>query len=80
MGDQPATDPTSRGFVPVCAIGASAGGVRTPQILFRMLLDDLGIAHVLVVRLFPIYTSAMHKVLSATTPGSPWHGRRRGTL
>ncbi len=67
MGEQPATDPSSPSFVPVCAIGASAGGVAVLQNLFRLLPDDLGLAYVVVMHLSPDHPSAMHEILAACT-------------
>lgn len=60
-------DPTQPSFVPVCAIGASAGGVGALQTLFRLLPDDLGLAYVVVVHLSPEHPSAMHEILAACT-------------
>ncbi|MBE7183792.1 MAG: PAS domain-containing protein [Methylobacterium mesophilicum] len=64
---QPPADPASPSFIPVCAIGASAGGVGALQTLFRLLPDDLGLAYVVVVHLSPEHPSAMHDILSACT-------------
>lgn len=61
------SDSPSPGFVPVCAIGASAGGVGALQTLFRLLPDDLGLAYVVVVHLSPDHPSAMHEILGACT-------------
>ncbi len=38
------SEPARQAFVPVCAIGASAGGVTALQNLFRQIPDDLGLA------------------------------------
>ena len=67
MGEQPAMDPTAPGFVPVCAIGASAGGVEALQTLFRLLPDDLGLAYVVVVHLAPDHPSSLHEILANVT-------------
>jgi two-component system CheB/CheR fusion protein len=54
-------------LVPVCAIGASAGGVAALQELFRSLEPDLGLAYVVVVHLSPEHPSALHEILGAAT-------------
>lgn len=64
-------------FVPVCAIGASAGGVGALQTLFRLLPDDLGLAYVVVVHLSPDHPSAMDEILAACT-GMPVHQVKDG--
>lgn len=55
------------GFVPVCAIGASAGGVAALQSLFRQLPTDLGLAYVVILHLAPDQPSALAEVLSVCT-------------
>ncbi len=72
MSEQPPSDLPPPGYVPVCAIGASAGGVGALQTLFRLLPDDLGLAYVVVVHLSPDHPSAMHEILGACT-GMPVH-------
>ncbi len=67
MSEQPAGDVPPHAFVPVCAIGASAGGVGALQTLFRLLPDDLGLAYVVVVHLSPDHPSAMHEIIGACT-------------
>lgn len=64
---QPKAAPSDPGFVPVCAIGASAGGVGALQTLFRLLPDDLGLAYVVVVHLSPDHPSAMHEIIGGCT-------------
>ncbi|NTI33028.1 chemotaxis protein CheB [Rhizobium rhizogenes] len=54
-------------FVPVCAIGASAGGVAALQNLFRQLPSDLGLAYVVVVHLSPDEPSSLSEILSVCT-------------
>ena len=44
---------TKQDHVPICAIGASAGGVQALRSLFRQLPDDLGLAYVVIVHLAP---------------------------
>ena len=60
--EQPAMPQT-----PICAIGASAGGVAALQDLFRRLPPDLGLAYVVIVHLSPDHPSAMHEILAAAT-------------
>ena len=60
-------DPTSARYTPICAIGASAGGVAALQTLFRQLPDDLGLAYVVILHLSPDQPSALKEVLSACT-------------
>ncbi|MCW6511587.1 chemotaxis protein CheB [Lichenifustis flavocetrariae] len=52
---------------PICAIGASAGGVTALQSFFRQVPDDLGIAYVVILHLAPDQPSALHTILSACT-------------
>ena len=54
-------------YVPLCAIGASAGGVGALRSLFRQLPDDLGLAYVVILHLAPEHPSAMAEILSACT-------------
>ena len=58
----PANSPT-----PICAIGASAGGVTALQNLFRLLPTDLGLAYVVILHLAPDHPSALREILSACT-------------
>lgn len=57
----------TRQFVPICAIGASAGGVTALQALFRQLPADLGLAYVVILHLAPDHPSALAEILSACT-------------
>ena len=52
---------------PICAIGASAGGVSALQDLFRRLPIDLDLAYVVIVHLSPDHPSAMDEILGAST-------------
>ena len=52
---------------PICAIGASAGGVAALRTLFQELPPDLGLAYVVVVHLAPDHPSALHEILAART-------------
>ena len=54
-------------FVPICAIGASAGGITALQNLFRQIPPDLGLAYVIILHLSPEQPSALSEVLSACT-------------
>ena len=51
MQDVEPTVPLPVTFVPVCAIGASAGGVAALQGLFRQLPTNLGLAYVVILHL-----------------------------
>jgi chemotaxis methyl-accepting protein methylase/two-component sensor histidine kinase len=53
--------------VPICGIGASAGGVKALQGLFRDLPTDLGLAYVVIVHLAPDHPSALREILAAAT-------------
>lgn len=59
--------PKPSGYVPICAIGASAGGVAALRSLFRQLPDDLGLAYVVILHLAPDHPSAMAEILSSCT-------------
>jgi two-component system CheB/CheR fusion protein len=62
------TEPVqARKLVPVCAIGASAGGVGALKELFRHLPDDLGVAYVVIMHLSPDHPSALDEILSSVT-------------
>lgn len=52
---------------PICAIGASAGGVKALQTLFREMPDDLGLAYVVILHLAPDQPSAMSEILGSVT-------------
>ena len=67
MNDDTEHQEASQGFVPVCAIGASAGGVMALQGLFRQLPDDLGLAYVVILHLSPDQPSALSEILSVCT-------------
>lgn len=54
-------------FVPVCAIGASAGGVAALRHLFRQLPSDLGLAFVVILHLAPDEPSSLSEILSVCT-------------
>jgi len=56
-----------RKTVPICAIGASAGGVGALRRLFSELPDDLGLAYIVILHLSPDHPSAMAEILAACT-------------
>ncbi|MEQ8695631.1 MAG: chemotaxis protein CheB [Bauldia litoralis] len=60
-------EPTPSDHIPICAIGASAGGVAAIRGLFRQLPDDLGLAYVVILHLAPDHPSAMAEILSSCT-------------
>ena len=61
------TRPPAKDHVPICAIGASAGGVHALRSLFRQLPDDLGLVYVVIVHLAPEHPSALAEILSSCT-------------
>lgn len=72
-GQSRMTDPKNLGplscqdFIPVCAIGASAGGVGVLQHMFRQIPNDLGLAYVVILHLSPDEPSALAEILSVCT-------------
>jgi two-component system CheB/CheR fusion protein len=52
---------------PVCALGASAGGVTALKSFFAHVDADLGVAYVVVVHLAPDHPSAMREILATQT-------------
>ncbi len=52
---------------PICAIGASAGGVRALQDFFAAIDDDLGLAYVVVIHLSPDHPSQLSAILAGRT-------------
>ena len=58
---------TREKFVPVCAIGASAGGVAALRDLFRLLPHNLGFAYVVIIHLAPDHPSALSEILAGCT-------------
>ncbi len=53
--------------VPVCGIGASAGGIEALQQLFGALGTDLGLAYVVVLHLAPDHRSELPSILGRST-------------
>lgn len=60
-------DPHSTSFIPVCAIGASAGGIEALTDFFHALPADLGAAYVVVVHLPPDHKSELPAILAKRT-------------
>lgn len=54
-------------IIPICGIGASAGGVKALQELFRELPSDLGLAYIVIVHLAPDHPSALSEILGNAT-------------
>ncbi|MDB6453351.1 CheR family methyltransferase [Falsirhodobacter sp. 20TX0035] len=54
-------------LTPVCAIGASAGGVRALQRFFHKIDDNLGLAYVVIIHLSPEHDSALSEILAGRT-------------
>jgi two-component system CheB/CheR fusion protein len=52
---------------PVCALGASAGGVTALQNFFSTVRVDLGLAFVVIVHLAPDHPSALSEILATRT-------------
>ena len=52
---------------PICAIGASAGGVAALRNFFRHVDVDLGLAYVVIVHLSPDHPSSMGDIIAACT-------------
>ena len=61
MEDQAAT------AIPVCGIGASAGGVYALRTFFQLVPDNLGLAYVVIVHLAPDHPSALSEILATAT-------------
>lgn len=55
------------GQTPVCALGASAGGVAALKLFFGHVGTDLGLAFVVVMHLAPDHPSALREILAAQT-------------
>lgn len=60
-------DLPSQKVVPVCAIGASAGGIAALRELFRLLPTDLDFAYVVIIHLPPDHPSALTEILAGCT-------------
>ena len=62
--DSPTTQPQ---IIPVCGIGASAGGLEALQAFFSVLPIDLGLAYVIVVHLAPDRKSDLPSIMQRWT-------------
>ena len=64
-----AQDDTKDGLqsVPVCAVGASAGGIQALKEFFRHVPEDLGLAYVVIIHLAPDHPSALRDILGGVT-------------
>lgn len=56
-----------RRLTPVCAIGASAGGLNALKLLFGAIDTDLGLAYVVIVHLAPGHPSHLAEILQGYT-------------
>ena len=54
-------------LIPICGIGASAGGVTALRKFFSRVRTDLNLAYVVVVHLSPDHPSALSEILGACT-------------
>jgi two-component system CheB/CheR fusion protein len=63
------SDPTGAELplMPVCAIGASAGGVQALSSFFGHIRDDLGLAYVVIMHLDPTHPSELVSILQQHT-------------
>ncbi len=52
---------------PICAIGASAGGIEALQQFFAVIPDDLGLAYVVILHLAPDRKSELPGILARST-------------
>jgi chemotaxis response regulator CheB len=76
MGVPPSPQPPPR--IPVCGIGASAGGVDALQQFFRALPPDLGLAYIVVVHLSPDHKSELPAILARWTTMPVFQAARNG--
>lgn len=63
----PSTNDPAETLIPVCAIGASAGGLKALQRLFGALDPNLDLAYVVIVHLAPDYPSQLAEILRGAT-------------
>jgi two-component system CheB/CheR fusion protein len=61
------SSPPTPSRVPICGIGASAGGLTALKAFFSNVADDLGLAYVVIVHLAPDHPSALSEILSGCT-------------
>src|SRR5215467_5613168 len=67
MTDSQTDAVTARAPPVICAIGASAGGVRALQDFFSAIDDDLGMSYVVVIHLSPDHPSQLGAILAERT-------------
>jgi two-component system, chemotaxis family, CheB/CheR fusion protein len=60
-------DPSALPHIPICGIGASAGGIEALREFFGVLPPDLGLAYVVVVHLAPHHESELAPILARRT-------------
>lgn len=51
----------------ICAIGASAGGVKALEAFFEKVDTQLGLAYVVIIHLSPEYDSQLSQILAGRT-------------
>lgn len=61
------TEQRQQALTPICAIGASAGGVRALQRFFEHVDDELGLAYVVIIHLSPDHESQLSEILAGRT-------------
>ena len=69
MSEDPvhAVQAQSAALIPICGIGASAGGVTALRRFFSQVRTDLNLAYVVVVHLAPDHPSALSEILGSCT-------------
>jgi two-component system CheB/CheR fusion protein len=69
MSEEPtlAVPATEARLIPICGIGASAGGVSTLRKFFSRVRTDLNLAYVVVVHLAPDHPSVLSEILGSCT-------------
>jgi len=63
----PDSEQPAEPLIPICAIGASAGGLKALQRLFGAIDPDLGLAYVVIVHLAPDHPSQLAEILGTAT-------------
>ncbi len=67
MADEAQNKKGKQGSVPVCGIGASAGGLEALQKFFSVLPNDLNLAYVVIVHLAPDRKSDLPAIIGRWT-------------
>ena len=67
MNVEEESNPQTEALTPVCAIGASAGGIRALQSFFEQVDDELGLAYVVIIHLSPDHESQLSEILTGRT-------------